>query len=376
MSSNQERWGKALELFHRAALVDGYSPSTVARVAKDVGQFSRSVDVSPWDVDQATVEAWTEGGNRTDGRRYVLRTSLRTFYRWAYRTGRVSSDPTEATSRLQRPRSTPTEWVPAVGAYHRYLRAGQASPNTIRLRVKQLARIAAELPVRDPWAVETEDLVDWMACHNWARETSRQWRTTLRSFYGWGMLVGHIDRNPALAIPRVSTRPPLPRPASEDAYEAALALCDRRTALMVRLAAEMGLRRAEVATVHSRHLHQAPDGWWLDVRGKGARVRTLPVPGHIASELRQLPQGWTFPGRIDGHLSPERVGIMVGRTLPHGVTMHALRHRFATKAYAVDRDVFTVQQLLGHASPTTTQAYVQVPSSDLRRLVDAVGRGA
>jgi site-specific recombinase XerD len=52
--------------------------------------------------------------------------------------------------------------------------------------------------------------------------------------------------------------------------------------------------------------------------------------------------------------------------------MHALRHRFATKAYNIDRDVFTVQQLLGHASPETTQRYVQVSDINMRRLVEAV----
>lgn len=52
--------------------------------------------------------------------------------------------------------------------------------------------------------------------------------------------------------------------------------------------------------------------------------------------------------------------------------MHQLRHRFATRAYSVDRDVFTVQELLGHASPATTRRYVLVPRSALRATVKAV----
>ena len=371
-ASVQDQWGKALELFQAAALKDGYQPSTVARIGKGVGQFSRAVSFGPWDVDAATIEAWTERDGLSPQRGYVLRTSLRTFYRWAHRTGRVPTDPSAYVSKALRGRLTPDEWVPAVEAYRRYLRTGQASPNTILLRMQQLARIAEELPVRDPWAATTEDLITWLAGHRWARETSRQWRTTLRSFYSWGQMIGHVDHNPALAIPRVSTRAPLPRPASEVAYAAALARCDARTALMVRLAAEMGLRRAEVAQVNSRDLVRADDGWWLEVLGKGAKVRVLPVPADLAAVLQELGPGYTFPGQMDGHLSPRYVGKLVAHALPGEVTMHQLRHRFATRAYAVDCDLFTVQELLGHASPTTTRAYVAIPRSNLHGLVDAV----
>ncbi|MDQ2740537.1 MAG: site-specific integrase, partial [Actinomycetota bacterium] len=57
---------------------------------------------------------------------------------------------------------------------------------------------------------------------------------------------------------------------------------------------------------------------------------------------------------------------------PDQWTMHSLRHRFASRAYAVDRDVLTVQDLLGHASPATTQRYVQLPDDAKRRLIEAV----
>lgn len=372
MSTTEQQWAKAVEIFRAAALADGYRESTVARVAKEVASFSRSTRFGPWDVDAVTVEAWTERDELSAQRGYVLRTSLRTFYRWAHRVGYVQTDPTAYVSKALRPRTTPDEWVPAVEAYRRYLRTAQASPNTILLRMQQLARIAEELPVRDPWDVTAEDLITWLAGHRWARETARQWRTTLRSFYSWGQMIGHIGHNPALSIPRVSTRPPLPRPASEVAYADALARCDARTALMVRLAAEMGLRRAEVAQVNSRDLIKAEDGWWLEVFGKGAKVRTLPVPADLATALLQLGPGYAFPGQMDGHLSPRYVGKLVADVLPAEVTMHQLRHRFATKAYAVDCDLFTVQELLGHATPTTTRAYVAIPRSNLRRLVDRV----
>lgn len=55
--------------------------------------------------------------------------------------------------------------------------------------------------------------------------------------------------------------------------------------------------------------------------------------------------------------------------MPAGVSMHKLRHRFATRAYAVDTDLLNVQALLGHASTGTTRRYVALPKAGLRRTV-------
>ena len=145
-----------------------------------------------------------------------------------------------------------------------------------------------------------------------------------------------------------------------------------RERLMLRLAAECGLRRAEVAQVHSRDVVEDLGGWSLVVHGKGSRERVVPLPVSVGVELRALGRGYAFPGDDHGHLSPRWVGTLISRLLPEGYTMHSLRHRFATRAYAVDRDVFTVQELLGHASPATTRVYVQLPNDSKRRLVDAI----
>lgn len=127
--------------------------------------------------------------------------------------------------------------------------------------------------------------------------------------------------------------------------------------------------RAEVARVHSRDLVDDLDGASLVVTGKGGKQRVVPLTATLAAELRARPRGYAFPGSDDGHLSPRWVGKIVAELLPGTATMHQLRHRFATRAYAVDRDVLTVQQLLGHASPATTQRYVVVPPEAGRRTV-------
>lgn len=228
-----------------------------------------------------------------------------------------------------------------------------------------------------PWEVRADRLVEMCGRQDWAVETRRGVRSTLRAFYSWGVAAGHTTTNPAAELPRVRPAIPRPRPASEEAYRAALSAArSRRDRLLLRLAAEAGLRRAEVAGLHSRDIVEDLGGWSVNVHGKGGRDRIVPLSRPLALEVRthalDLGRGYLFPGAVGGHLSPRWVGRIVTDLLPGEVTMHQLRHRFATKAYAVDRDTFVVQQLLGHESPATTRRYVALPSEGLRATVDAV----
>ncbi len=136
------------------------------------------------------------------------------------------------------------------------------------------------------------------------------------------------------------------------------------------------MRRTEVAQVHTADLVEDRDGYWLWVRGKGGKSRCLPLPIDLAQELRRAPSGYLFPGAYNGHLSPQWVAKRVRALLPADLTMHTLRHRFATRAYDLSKDLLTVQQLLGHANPATTQRYVRVPSTSLRHAVEGVASGS
>lgn len=225
-----------------------------------------------------------------------------------------------------------------------------------------------------PWEVSAGDLLAWTGAKRWATETRRSVRASLRGFYAWGVAAGYVRLSPAAGLPPIRPNVPRPRPAPDDAYHQALAAAGERERLMLRLAAEAGLRRAEVAQVHARDLVQDLTGWSLVVHGKGQRERLVPLGAGLAFALRARVHengGWAFPGDDGGHLSPRWVGKLITRLLPGDHTMHGLRHRFATRAYAVDRDLLTVQALLGHASPTTTRVYVQVPDEALRRTVEA-----
>src|SRR5690625_4215234 len=265
------------------------------------------------------------------------------------------------------------QWSEAIGTWAVAMRGAGLAASTIATRTEHLRWLSQAVDV-DPWQVTTAMLVAWMGTRAWARETRRGVRSSLRGFYGWAYQAGHVPASPAAGLPPVKPAEPRPRPATDSDYRAALARANERDRLMLRLAAEAGLRRAEVAQVHERDMFQDLGGWSLVVHGKGERQRLVPLSPGLALALRtrlhQVGGGYAFPGDYGGgHLSPRWVGKVVARLLPAGVTMHALRHRFAPRAYAVDRDLLTVQQLLGHASPVTTRVYVQVPNEALRRTV-------
>ena len=270
-------------------------------------------------------------------------------------------------------------WETHTADWTLWLRALGRASTTIATRVEHIRWLARDTTAGDPWALTTGDLVTWLGSHDWARETRRGVRASLRGFWRWGILDGRAVDDPTTVLPAPRPSVPSPHPTPERVYETTLLHAPPAARLMLRLAAEAGLRRAEVAQVHARDVHETSGGWTLTVHGKGGRERPVPIPASLAWDLRTKCQGgYAFPGRHDGHLSPLWVGKRISRLLPDGLSMHGLRHRFASVAYDRSRDLLGVQKLLGHASPTTTQVYVLVPDEQLRVIVDAVAgeRGA
>ncbi|WP_371854753.1 tyrosine-type recombinase/integrase [Actinomyces wuliandei] len=69
-------------------------------------------------------------------------------------------------------------------------------------------------------------------------------------------------------------------------------------------------------------------------------------------------------------MTPRWASKLASHTLPLGWTLHSLRHRFTTTAYAADRDIPAVQRLLGHTSVATTQRHTQPPTTAMTRAVE------
>lgn len=260
-------------------------------------------------------------------------------------------------------------WASEIESWSTALRAAGRSEQTIGLRTYHLRRLAGWAGPRPPWSLTLDDLLMWTGSQRWRSETRRSYRSSLRAFWRWGVLTERTVRDVAALLPEIPPTKPNPRPAPPEAVVTALHEADARVWLMLRLATELGMRRGEVAQVHSADVVRDLLGWSLHVHGKGSRDRVVPLPDNLARALRRLPAGHAFPGADGGHLSARWVGKLVGRLLPVGVTMHQLRHLCATELHDDTHDLRAVQELLGHASVATTQRYVAVRPETIRTMV-------
>jgi len=195
-------------------------------------------------------------------------------------------------------------------------------------------------------------------------------------------VAAHLPRTRAPKRPRTLPRPAAPDDAvglAENAAEAASApWIGARDLAILLLLYGAGLRVAEAMSLTANLL---PIGSTLRVTGKRSKMRVVPIVPAVREAIenyaRQCPyplQGEVplFLGARGGPLNPDLVRRAVAAArrrlgLPDTLTPHALRHSFATHLLARGADLRALQELLGHASLSSTQIYTEV---DAARLLD------
>lgn len=261
-----------------------------------------------------------------------------------------------------------------IDEYVTHCRAAGMRPGTIKLRLHWLNRASREITLE---TATSKDLIGFLAAHDWKPETRKSARNSLRSFYGWLVEEGVRSDDPSARLPAVRVPSGVPRPAPTELLVRALDRASDRDALILGLAAFAGLRRTEIAELAWTSVEWSG----LRVDGKGGRVRRVPMLPRLERmlaeerarrEVGEVGSGWRFevdpfspyvlPSHMVDHLSPYTVGSVLSTALGGQWTGHTLRHRFATLAYGVDRDLLTVQQLLGHSKPETTARYTATPA--------------
>lgn len=268
--------------------------------------------------------------------------------------------------------SAPVPWRNSINGWTDTLKAAGLSAQTVKSRRYKMTHLAWLLMPASPEDVTTEQLIGVFAERQWKPETRKAYRNTISSFFRWLRKSGRRADDPSLDVPRVKKPHAHPRPCPDRYIKAAMEKATEPELLMIRLGAECGLRRGEIARVHSDDVVPDSVGRSLMVRGKGDKQRIVPMPDDLADRVVAA-HGYLFPGRFGGHVEESYVGDHISRLLPDGYGAHTLRHRFATATYAATHDLFVVAELLGHESVETTEHYVAMPDSRLREATMTVG---
>ena len=273
----------------------------------------------------------------------------------------------------------------------RHLR--RASPHSVAAAERDLARFGA---FAEGQGVSTVGQVDvhlvrrFVADCAWAghKPTSiARYLSSVRSFYQWLIETGVAERNPAQGVRAPKAQKRLPRTLSREQAGAMveaepddhspIACRDRA---IVELFYSSGLRLSELAAID---LHDLDPGGELRVTGKGGKTRIVPV-GRLAREAlrawcRQRPslaqpgEAALFVSSRGGRLSRRSIQQRLAQRAQRAglgvrVHPHRLRHAFATHMLEGSGDLRAVQELLGHASLSSTQIYTQLDFDHLARV--------
>ena len=152
-----------------------------------------------------------------------------------------------------------------------------------------------------------------------------------------------------------------------------------RDAAVMALLYGSGLRISEALGLKCRDVPKPGEGDVLIVTGKGNKTRMVPVLQNVLALIAGytamcphslVPDGPIFVGARGGPLSPRIIQLTMERLrgalgLPDSATPHALRHSFATHLLSRGGDLRAIQELLGHASLSTTQIYTGIDSERL-----------
>src|SRR3954463_4460089 len=242
-------------------------------------------------------------------------------------------------------------------------------------------------------ALQASDIRSFMAARRASDIGGRSLMRALAGLRSFGRFLeregrGKVGALSAVRAPKVGKS--LPKPVSivaakrlADADERAGETRDpwiwARDAAVMGLLYGSGLRISEALGLRRRDVPLPGAGDVLVVTGKGNKTRMVPVLQNVLALIEDYvaicphplpPEGAIFVGARGGPLSPRIIQLTMERLrgalgLPDSATPHALRHSFATHLLSRGGDLRAIQELLGHASLSTTQIYTGIDSERL-----------
>jgi tyrosine recombinase XerC len=289
------------------------------------------------------------------------------------------------TSETSRPRA-------AVARFLCYLRDERnASEHTCRNYALDLQQFLAGLGSRrlpEVTPLEIRRFVVQLSTQQAAKRTIARKLSCLRSFFRYLCREGWLSHNPALGVPTPRLERRLPAFLDERQVERLLEAPSAATwqglrdRAMLEALYSTGIRVSELVGLNLDDLDEISGT--VIVRGKGKKERLCPIGGTALKVIRRYlsarPKTLRTPYAL--FVSQKRTRVTVrhvdrllvryvrGAGLPASVSPHSLRHSFATHLLDRGADLRSVQELLGHASLSTTQVYTHVTAKRLKKVYD------
>jgi site-specific recombinase XerD len=281
-------------------------------------------------------------------------------------------------------------WADALAAYDRDLRTRGAAERTRKAYGVDLGQFVEWAGEREPADLRHRDVRRYAAglsSDGAAPATVARKLAAVRGLFDFLVRTERIGQNPADLVSSPKREEKLPRVLTVEQVRELLERIPARTPLelrdraMLELAYSCGLRCEEIVTLDIGALDFETEQ--LRVLGKGSKERLLPVGEPAQQALRRYMERGRhalsadpreralFLSKSGRRLSnsdiTRRLGLWVREAaLAAGVSPHSLRHSFATHLLEGGADLRTIQELLGHASISTTQVYTRVDAARLR----------
>lgn len=297
-----------------------------------------------------------------------------------------------------------SQWLHELATVRRY------SPHTLAAYRRDLAQLiehAEGRPLQQLTSRELRRLLAQRHAEGTSPRSLARLLSSWRSFYRWWARHAGLETNPAeglrapkaarglpkaLSVEQMQALLEAPRaPPAAGSVEHAVAL---RDAAMFELLYSSGLRLAELAGLDARHTRRdgRESAGWLElderqvhVLGKGGKRRTVPVGGKAMAALSQwlgvrpllcpADEPALFVGVRGKRIAHRVVQARLARwaklaNAEVGVHPHMLRHSFASHVLQSAQDLRAVQEMLGHASISTTQIYTRLDFQHLAAVYD------
>lgn len=215
--------------------------------------------------------------------------------------------------------------------------------------------------------------------------TRRRKLTSLKNFFGFLENEGSIKNNPVknIAMPKVKEKEPsylieselkkLTRTVSEDKSKH-----QKRNELMVKILIETGIRISELTNLSVGDIDM--EAKTITVKRKGGQKQSIPINTELAKNIRQLSKGKEMSepllmSSFKKRITQRRVGMLVqgylklAGIIKPNISVHSLRHSFCSRLLEKGVNLKTIQILAGHKNISTTERYLHIAKSRLRKEV-------